>query len=524
MDNTTNNLRQQELAPGTMLWHDTYRIIKVLGQGGFGITYLAEDLTLNRQVCIKEFFPKEFCGRDDTSHLTVASQSAVELIERMKQKFVKEARNIVALNNPNIVRVHTAFEANNTAYYVMDYIEGESLSEVVKRHGPLAAPTAMRYITQIGEALEYVHRHHINHLDVKPANIMLSRADDRPVLIDFGLAKQYDTEGHQTSTTPVGLSHGFAPLEQYNAGGVSKFSPESDVYSLAATLYYLLTGTVPPNATELASEPLKYPAHFPQQYIPAINRAMATSRKARHESVAQFLRELNSPAAPAASYGAGAPDESTAMSPAAYSTANAKTRISHADPRNAANIANQDTVMVPPPSKPAERWMKPALIIVGAVVVILVLLLIFLPSKKAESVLDDTPVTAVADTTASSQTTAPAAEQAPAPEPAPAPVEKPALPTSGKLVFTGKINGKYAVRVTINTNTSSGSYYYTKYGPGNSMSLRITSFTGSHISMDEYNPQGEYCGSWSGTFSNGKYTGTGNYLGKTMPFYLTQIQ
>lgn len=214
----------------------------------------------------------------------------------------------------------------------------------------------------------------------------------------------------------------------------------------------------------------------------------------------------------------GADDERTFMTPAPYSNPNANepTRISRA-PENG-QLAPQNQYMMPPQRKSAARWMVPAIIILGAAVVILILLLVFLP-PKTEKVYEGAPVTAVADST---PTAAPAETAQPAA--IPAPVEKPALPTSGKLTFTGKINGKYAVRVTINTNTGTGSYYYTKYGPGNSMSLQITSFTGSHISMNEYNPQGEYCGSWSGTFRNGIYSGTGDYLGKTMPFYLTQIQ
>ncbi len=125
---------------GCYLQHVTYRIEKVLGQGGFGITYLATDINLQRKVAIKEFFPKDFCDRDDTtSHVTLGTKNTAEFVTRLKEKFLKEARNIAKFDHPNIIRIFAAFEENNTAYYVMEYIEGESLYEKVKRGGPITA-------------------------------------------------------------------------------------------------------------------------------------------------------------------------------------------------------------------------------------------------------------------------------------------------------------------------------------------------------------------------------------------------
>lgn len=283
----------QSLKIDSLLDHGKYRIERILGQGGFGITYLATDLSLERTVAIKEFFPKDYCERlNTTSHITVGTRSNVELVERLKAKFLKEARNIAKLDHPDIIRIHSAFEENNTAYYVMDYIEGRNLSEIVKHNGPLSESKAIQYITKVGETLEYIHQKNINHLDIKPANIMIRKADDRPVLIDFGLSKQYDAEGKQTSTTPTGISHGFAPLEQYKAGGVSIFSPQTDVYSLAATLYYLISGQVPPHATDIAQDGINFPAGFPADIGPAITKAMSSGRKNRHNSVAQFIKSL----------------------------------------------------------------------------------------------------------------------------------------------------------------------------------------------------------------------------------------
>ncbi len=284
----------QYLQEGTSLYHGVYRIDKVLGQGGFGITYLATDVNLDMKVAIKEFFPENFCYRDtDTSHVNLGTASSHEFIERLKQKFLKEARNIAKLNHPGIIRIHAAFEENATAYYVMDYIDGCTLYDIVKRNGPLPESKALVYINKVGKALEYIHDRKMNHLDVKPANIMVRHIDDTPVLIDFGLSKQYDSSGMQTSTTLTGLSHGYAPFEQYNEGGVSEFSPQTDIYSLAATLYYLLTGVVPPPAPRLIDDGLTFPQGFPAHLKAPITQAMSTARKNRQSTVGEFLADLD---------------------------------------------------------------------------------------------------------------------------------------------------------------------------------------------------------------------------------------
>lgn len=283
----------EELKAGAFLRHETYRIVRVLGQGGFGITYLAWDTALERQVAIKEFFPKDFCGRDtDTSHVAINTQSARGIFDRYKIKFLKEARNIAKFDHPGIIKIHAAFEENGTAYYVMDYIEGMALDEMVRRYGPMAPPQAVEYIRSIGEALTYVHQRKINHLDVKPANIMVRRSDGRPILIDFGLSKQYDTEGHQTSSTPTGISHGYAPIEQYTDGGVRQFSAQTDLYSLAATLYFLMSGEPPRQATQLIESGLIFPDRIPMSMRPVIATAMSPARQQRQPTVAAFVNEL----------------------------------------------------------------------------------------------------------------------------------------------------------------------------------------------------------------------------------------
>lgn len=285
----------QQLSPNTLLQGGKYRILKVLGQGGFGITYLAEQELLERKVCIKEFFYKDYCERDETtSHVSLGTQATHELVERFLNKFMKEARTISRLDHPNIIKIYDIFKENGTAYYVMDYIEGESLSQIVKHRGMLPEAEAVAYIRQVASALEFIHRQSINHLDVKPANIMVRHSDHNAVLIDFGLSKQYDADGGQTSTTPVGISHGYAPMEQYNAGVVSTFSPQSDIYSLGATLYKLLTGNTPPQANEVMEDGLPpITTTVSPCVVQAIEHAMQPRRKDRPQSVAEFLALLN---------------------------------------------------------------------------------------------------------------------------------------------------------------------------------------------------------------------------------------
>ncbi len=287
-------MNQVSLKIGATLRSGTYRIDQVLGQGGFGITYLATDLSLDKHVAVKEFFPKDYCDRESsTSHVTLGTQSTSQFVQRLKDKFLKEAKNIAKFDHPNIIKIHAAFEENNTAYYVMDFIEGESLSGRVKRTGPLPRAEALAYISKVGQALEYVHAFRMNHLDVKPANIMVRSHDNCPILIDFGLSKQYDSKGQQTSTTPVGISHGYAPMEQYNDGGVREFSPATDEYSLAATLYYLLSGITPPQATRMIEDDLVFPESVPSDLVPPISKAMASARKSRYPTVGEFLSAVN---------------------------------------------------------------------------------------------------------------------------------------------------------------------------------------------------------------------------------------
>ncbi|MBR4715364.1 MAG: serine/threonine protein kinase [Bacteroidales bacterium] len=284
------------LLEGTLLQSGRYRIESVLGQGGFGITYRATQVMLGRTVAIKEFFFRSCCSREsNTNSVTVPTEANKELVDRFKRKFIKEAQIISSLNHKSVVQIYDVFEENGTAYYVMECIEGQSLSEMVEARVVIPQAEAIDYITAVGDALMYIHARHINHLDVKPNNIMRCN-DGRIVLLDFGVSKQYDAVTDKgTSTTPVGISHGYSPLEHYRRDGVQTFSPQSDVYALAATLYKLLTGDTPPEAASVHEdgiplEPLQIRGIAPN-VIQAIVTAMMPRRQ-RTQSVAEFISQL----------------------------------------------------------------------------------------------------------------------------------------------------------------------------------------------------------------------------------------
>lgn len=285
------------------LQNKKYKIENIIGQGGFGITYKAimketvsgflGNMEVDVPVAIKEFFMKDTCEREEgTGKITVPSQGSRAVVELYCKKFVKEAKNLAQMNHPHIVKVVDVFEENNTVYYVMQYLNGGSLSDYVKQHGALDETIAIKYIQQIGSALEYMHQKHICHYDVKPSNILL---DDKgsAMLIDFGISKGYTEEGHQTSSTPVGISAGYAPLEQYQQN-LQDFSPATDVYGLAATLFYLLTGKNPPEASIVLNEGIgDKPIGISDTVWHAIEQGMNPRKKDRVQTVKNYLALLD---------------------------------------------------------------------------------------------------------------------------------------------------------------------------------------------------------------------------------------
>ena len=235
------------LPVGTLLFHGTYRVVRHLASGGFGNTYEAVDTQLGDSVAIKEFFPKQLCGRSsEGGTVTLLSTDCGELFTQLHTKFKKEATRIRRLNHPHIVRVLAYFEEQGTAFYAMDFLRGESLSARTKRTGrPLTEAEVRRYLPQVLSALKEMHAKELWHLDLKPGNIMINERDEA-VLIDFGASKQLRTEEGVSVSTSLSCAYtpGYAPLELVDQN-LEKFGPWTDLYSLGATLYNLLTGARP---------------------------------------------------------------------------------------------------------------------------------------------------------------------------------------------------------------------------------------------------------------------------------------
>lgn len=285
-----------ELRAGESLRHGTYRIVSVLGKGGFGITYAAEHVDMRRTVCIKEFFPHNYYVREaNERQVSLVAPNFAESIDAYKQKFLKEARTLASIDHPNIVHVHDAFSENGTVYYVMDFIEGASLEELVQQSGGLSVCEVRSYIEQTALALRYMHEHSLLHLDIKPQNIMVSRHDGRIILIDFGLTKHYDTsEGKETTSTAGGYSNGYAPIEQYDNRSISRFSPQTDIYSLGATLYYAIMAKRPPHPNDIDYRDFpQLPEATPVNIVAAVRASMKYHISERPHSVDEFLAIMN---------------------------------------------------------------------------------------------------------------------------------------------------------------------------------------------------------------------------------------
>lgn len=244
---------QNMLQVGTIL-HGTYRIESYLSSGGFGNTYLAKNIEFDEIFAVKEFFVKGVCQRDGNSTtISVSNAENTNSFGQQREKFKKEARRLRSLNSPHIVKVYDLFEENGTAYYVMDYVEGENLSTRLKRtQAPLSETVVRNYLSQILDGLEAIHTAGIWHLDIKPANIMVD-SHDAVKLIDFGASKQQSTAGGATASTGISYTNGYAPAEQI-AQCYDKFGPWTDFYALGATLYKLLTNQDPPTVTDLSDD------------------------------------------------------------------------------------------------------------------------------------------------------------------------------------------------------------------------------------------------------------------------------
>ena len=221
-----------------------YEIKSILGQGGFGITYLAFDTNLKKQVAIKEYLPVEFSIRDASDTVLPISQNHDKIYRWGLQRFLEEAQTLARFRHPNIVQVRTFFEHNNTGYIVMDYEKGAGLATLIDKGAHFSEQRLLGIILPILDGLSQIHKAGIIHRDIKPENILI-RNDESPVLLDFGSARH--AIGNRTKTMTSLVTPGYAPFEQYHQAE-GKQGPWTDIYALGATCYCAITGKPPPDA------------------------------------------------------------------------------------------------------------------------------------------------------------------------------------------------------------------------------------------------------------------------------------
>lgn len=282
-----------ELQPNTLLRGGTYRIIRTLGRGGFGFTYLAEHTQHRHNVCIKEFFSHSYCIRSSsTQAMEIQNNLEVEMtINQCKRYFHRHATRLQSFDNPNIVRVFDVFEENNTVYYEMEYIEGDTLLHVVKRCGKLSDNEARGYIEDIASALRVMHQTAL-HLDLGPYNIMIRATDNRAVLINFGMPNYID----EISFAHVPISNIGGPYCAVECRDRDRMTltPSADIYSLGATLYFMVRGEHPPVAMDMLFDGLpSLPISINPPIRQAIECAMQIRPANRPQSVDEFMAILD---------------------------------------------------------------------------------------------------------------------------------------------------------------------------------------------------------------------------------------
>lgn len=351
-----NEVLHTELLPGTTLCNGKYVIERKIGSGGFGITYLAKHSTLEKLYAIKEFFISGFNVRNShTNHVTLQGIEAKDF-NKYRQRFIDEARTLAGLNNEAVVKVLDIFDENGTSYMVMPFISGITLQSMVDRDGPMSYEDAVNYIVQICEALSYIHSKDILHRDVTPDNVIVT-PEMKTVLIDFGSARKFTNDKTQRHTAIV--KQGYAPLEQYSAN--SRKGAYTDLYSLGAVFYYLLTGERPMDATERANSKMKEPIEInpkvPAQINAVIMKAMEMDCSQRYQSADELIEDIMTGNAP------------TRHQPEAHAATISSSRMT---PRVATNHSAQN-------SQPQGNKLKYAAICLACLAVIIVGLIAIRP-------------------------------------------------------------------------------------------------------------------------------------------------
>lgn len=289
INKTSNQTWPCYLLNGTRL-SNRYKIENHLKSGGFGNTYLAIDERFNAYVAIKELFLADICGRaKNSASVIIPLESNQNTFQSHKERFLKEANRLFKFSHPNIMKVTDVFEDNNTAYYVMEYVDGVSLQEYIKKYGPLTEERLLPYLDQILSALDYIHSKGVLHLDLKPGNIMLDNAG-RIVLIDFGTSKQFEStnDNVQSSSLSGGAyTIGYAPPEYIGLTN-DKVGTYSDIYSLGVTIYNLLTSTNPPSPIDIHENGLPKINNISTPLKESIVKATKYFKKDRIKDVTDF--------------------------------------------------------------------------------------------------------------------------------------------------------------------------------------------------------------------------------------------
>ncbi len=293
--------RSSRVLPAGTILAGKYLLGKVLGEGGFGITYLAWDLNEEEKIAIKEYFPAELAYRDTVltqqERVSASGGEKRAYYEKGLESFAKEAKNLQKFNwVSGIVSIRDFFHENNTAYIVMEFVEGKTLSQVLKENGgPLPWKQVLDIMRPVLEALAVVHEYQIIHRDISPENIIVSADRKKVTLIDFGAARLQT--GNETKSMTITLKHGYAPIEQYQSRG--KQGPWTDVYAVCATMYHLIGGKRPASATERMESPLTPLAHLnlqiPQWLSNVISRGMEIEGARRYQKVQELKEALYNP-------------------------------------------------------------------------------------------------------------------------------------------------------------------------------------------------------------------------------------
>lgn len=286
-----NSSQIKQLTAGTTLCDGKYVIEKVIGEGGFGITYFARHTLLNHAFAIKEFFVSGGCVRNTHRHTISLQDLSQEDFDKYRKRFVDEAKTLINLDHPGVVKVVDIFEENNTSYIVMPFVEGETLQHIVDVRGRLPYDVAVNYIAQLSEAVAYIHEKHILHRDIKPENLIIT-PQNKVVLIDFGSAREFVNDEVQRHTAI--LTQGYAPPEQY--ASKSKKGNYTDIYAMGAVFYFAITGQKPIDSASRSIENLVPPSelvpNLPKDANRTIMKAMELNPGDRHQTVHEFMVDL----------------------------------------------------------------------------------------------------------------------------------------------------------------------------------------------------------------------------------------